>query len=130
MRNVSGDVGAAFRGRLFVYNENKGHIPTWGGYHMRFVDEDDYIRIGFSDGRDDVNCLRDKLSGGLDVPKKYRDVVKSVDVREENGELFVDLCMRLKANASGRVQNEDKLFHAVYHVAVKPVLRAIFELKK
>jgi hypothetical protein len=125
MNRVGGRVGTAFQGGLF--RESGSALKVWGGYRMEFIDEGACVRIGFSDGKDIVNKLVGKLTE-LKVPRKYSEVIRDVDVRSGNGELFIDLY--LKHGTEGGTNNLSKLFYAVYNVGVKPAFGAILNLKE
>jgi hypothetical protein len=125
MNKVGGKVGTAFSQGLF--RQDKSTLKVWGGYEMRFVDEGACVRIGFSDGKDIVDKLAGKLTE-LKVPRKYSEVIRDVDVRKDNGEMFIDLY--LKHGTEGGTNNLSKLFYAVYNVGVKPAFGAILNLKE
>jgi len=116
-----------FSGNMFEVNGNN-EFRVWGNYRVGFEDNGSYIRIRLEgESEEKVTGLRGKLSG-LKILKNYRSVVRKVSVESAENVLYVDLSMSMRENTQRRVQNKDKLFNAVYHVGVKPVLKAIYEL--
>src|SRR3989344_2035847 len=115
--------GSSFRDKLFTLDPD-GEIPIWGDYRIAFKDEGTIIKVLINRGSKKLEDIFGKI-GNIEVESKYQDVITSVEVKDEKGKVSVEARMKYKDNASGRTQNKDKLFFAIYHAAVKPILKAV-----
>ena len=128
---------SSFRDNMFHVGP-RGEIPVYNGYEIRFEDEGKVIKLIVERESAGVEGLLGGL-GDLKVDGHYQDVVTSAyaekserDV-EKTGEIkmekviVVTARMSGKDNRAGRTNSRDKIFFAVYHTIVRPVLRAAYE---
>ena len=119
--------GASFAKRVFEYDSNHSNqIQLWGGYRISILDMGSKIRLDLDSNEGGVENLVEALKEKAHIPKKYQGVLKDVNVSNVNG-LSLEAEVVKVNNSQGRVQNRDKLFMALYHSAIQPVISAVHE---
>lgn len=123
--HLKSKVGSStFAGRIFESEENQ--LTAHGGYRLSFIDNDSLIRIIVDRNYEKLGELEDSLKN-LNVPRKYAGVLESVSVSSgaDDG-VYVDLHMKIRASSGKRVSNEERIFHAVFHTAVRRILEVAY----
>tara|TARA_Y100000310_G_scaffold342598_1_gene446479 strand:- start:311 stop:736 length:426 start_codon:yes stop_codon:yes gene_type:complete len=115
-----------FRDGIFECKGNK--LEIWSGYDMSFIDDGDEIRIEIDNKNSKaLRDLKTKINGAA-VPRKYRSVIE--DMGFVSGEkLDVVLSMVPRQNTEGRVADRNRVFHAVYNTAIRPILDSAYGMR-
>jgi hypothetical protein len=126
-KHVSGIVGGGrFQDGAFEYNpQNPNTLGIWGNYKLSFDDKGAVIQIKIERNNEGVAGLAEKLGNAVPVDKQDKKVITNIDIQAGKEEVVVNVHMRHYNNRSGRVQNEDILFHAIYRTAIKQILGAV-----
>ena len=118
--------GGRFRDGAFEYNpQNPNSLGIWRNYRLTFEDNGAVIQIKIERNNEGVVTLAEKLGKVVPVDKKDKRVIRDVNIRAGEGAVVINVHMRGYGNRSGRVQNEDNLFYAIYRTVIRPILRAV-----
>ncbi len=124
--HLKSKVGSStFAGGVFGVEGNQ--LTAHGGYRLSFVDGDSLIRIVVDRNYEELSDFEGFLKS-LNVPRKYAGVLESVSVSSgaDDG-VYVDLHMKIRATSGKRVSNEERIFHAVFHTAVRRILEVAYD---
>ncbi|MEK6855363.1 MAG: hypothetical protein AABX73_04030 [Nanoarchaeota archaeon] len=126
---IAGKSRVTFRNGVFGYNsEYPSSLQVWKDYEIRFVDKGRTIDVVLNSHRKPFSNAAKRLSD-LRVSRDYKEIFDDIAVRSEESHLVFEVQAVPKKNSSGRTQNEDKLFYALYQSVVKPILSFLFEIE-
>jgi hypothetical protein len=100
---------------------------SWNHFRIRVYDEGGAIRFVIDRKISDVGDLRYRIHP--DLQGKDKKVFSGVDVKDVSAE-EVEVMARFvkRSNSSGRTQNEQTVYHALYRSVIKPILVATAQI--
>jgi hypothetical protein len=118
----------SFRDRAFELDpQNETGFYSWNHFRIRVYDEGAAVRFVIDRKAVDVEDLRYRIHPEL--KGRDREVFDSVEVEVlSDEEVEVEAHFTKQQNSSGRVQNEKRLYHALYRSVIRPIIIATAQI--